>query len=99
MPVIAEPAATISAGQIEITRAQLEDIAKTKMEDLNANDIDAAVRMIAGTARSMGIVVAGTAEAKEAVIVDQAELAAMAAEKAEDAGGGEEAGSEAEVTG
>jgi len=38
-----------------ITRAQLEEIARTKMEDLNANDLDAAVRMIAGTARSMGV--------------------------------------------
>ncbi len=42
-----------------IRRAQLEEIAKTKMEDLNANDIDAAVNMIAGTARSMGVVVEG----------------------------------------
>lgn len=38
-----------------ITRAQLEEIAKTKMEDLNANDVDAAVKIIAGTARSMGV--------------------------------------------
>ena len=43
----------------KITRAQLEDIANTKMEDLNANDIDAAVQMIAGTARSMGVEVEG----------------------------------------
>jgi large subunit ribosomal protein L11 len=42
-----------------ITRAKLEEIAKTKMEDLNANDLDAAVQMIAGTARSMGVVVEG----------------------------------------
>lgn len=38
-----------------ITRAQLEEIAKKKMEDLNANDIDAAVNIIAGTCRSMGV--------------------------------------------
>lgn len=38
-----------------ITRAQLEEIAKEKMADLNANDIDAAVKIIAGTARSMGV--------------------------------------------
>lgn len=38
-----------------ITRAQLEEIAKLKMPDLNANDINAAVKIIAGTARSMGI--------------------------------------------
>lgn len=42
-----------------ITRAQLEEIAKTKMEDLNANDMDAAVKIIAGTARSMGVKVEG----------------------------------------
>ena len=42
-----------------ITRAQLAEIAETKMEDLNANDVDAAVEMIAGTARSMGILVEG----------------------------------------
>lgn len=39
----------------KITRSQLEEIAKEKMEDLNANDIDAAVNIIAGTARSMGV--------------------------------------------
>lgn len=42
-----------------ITRAQLEEIAKIKMADLNANDIDAAVKIIAGTARSMGVTVQG----------------------------------------
>ena len=41
----------------EVTRAQLEEIAKLKMADLNANDMDAAISMIAGTARSMGITV------------------------------------------
>jgi large subunit ribosomal protein L11 len=40
-----------------ITKAQLEEIAKIKMEDLNANDIDAAMKIMAGTARSMGVVV------------------------------------------
>ncbi|MEX2048238.1 MAG: 50S ribosomal protein L11 [Gemmatimonadota bacterium] len=44
-----------------ISRAQLEEIAKTKMPDLNARDLEAAVKMIAGTARSMGVVVAGQA--------------------------------------
>ncbi len=43
----------------KITRKQLEEIAEMKMQDLNANDIDAAVQMIAGTARSMGVVVEG----------------------------------------
>ena len=42
-----------------ITRAQAEDIAKTKMPDLTAADLDAAVRTIAGSARSMGITVEG----------------------------------------
>ena len=40
-----------------ITRAQAEEIAKTKMPDLNANDLEAARRQVAGTARSMGITV------------------------------------------
>ncbi len=42
-----------------VTRAQLEEIAQTKMEDLNAADMDAAVRIIAGSARSMGLNVEG----------------------------------------
>lgn len=43
----------------KITRAQLEEIAKTKMKDMNAADLDAAVRTIAGSARSMGVTVEG----------------------------------------
>ncbi|NDP39500.1 MAG: 50S ribosomal protein L11 [Rhodoferax sp.] len=43
----------------KITRAQLEEIAKTKMKDLTAADMDAAVRTIAGSARSMGVNVEG----------------------------------------
>ena len=39
----------------KITRTQLEEIAKTKMKDMTAADLDAAVRTIAGTARSMGV--------------------------------------------
>ena len=42
-----------------ITRVQLEEIAKLKVEDLNASDIPAAMQVIAGTARSMGITVEG----------------------------------------
>ncbi|MBL1262143.1 50S ribosomal protein L11 [Candidatus Methylomicrobium oryzae] len=42
-----------------VTRTQLEEIAKTKMEDLNAADLEAAVRTIAGSARSMGLNVEG----------------------------------------
>jgi large subunit ribosomal protein L11 len=39
----------------KITRKQLEEIGKMKMADLSANDLDAAVKIIAGTARSMGV--------------------------------------------
>ncbi|MEP3478375.1 MAG: 50S ribosomal protein L11 [Fuerstiella sp.] len=42
-----------------VTRAQLEEIAKMKMSDLNAGSVDAAVKVIAGTARSMGLEVIG----------------------------------------
>jgi large subunit ribosomal protein L11 len=43
----------------KISRAQLEEIAKTKMKDMTAADLDAAVRTIAGSARSMGVNVEG----------------------------------------
>ena len=43
----------------KITRAQLEEIAKEKMDVLNANDLEGAVKVIAGTARSMGVTVEG----------------------------------------
>ena len=43
----------------KITRAQLEEIANTKLKDMNAADIDAAVRTLAGSARSMGVIVEG----------------------------------------
>jgi large subunit ribosomal protein L11 len=42
----------------KVDREQLRAIAERKMEDLNAKDIDAAIKIIAGTARSMGITVA-----------------------------------------
>ena len=42
-----------------ITRAQLREVAEKKMADLNANDVDAAAKIISGTARSMGIEVKG----------------------------------------
>ncbi|RMF93522.1 MAG: 50S ribosomal protein L11 [Candidatus Schekmanbacteria bacterium] len=42
-----------------VTRAQVEEIAKIKMPDLNVNDLEAAIRTIEGTARSMGIQVTG----------------------------------------
>lgn len=42
-----------------LTREQVKKIAETKMRDLNANDIEAAMKMVEGTARSMGVDVAG----------------------------------------
>ncbi len=39
----------------KVTKAQVKEIAETKMPDLNANDVEAAMRLIEGTARSMGI--------------------------------------------
>jgi large subunit ribosomal protein L11 len=41
----------------KVTSAQVREIAETKMPDLNANDVEAAMKMVAGTARSMGITV------------------------------------------
>lgn len=41
-----------------ITRSQLQEIAQTKMPDLNANDIDAAMKIVEGTARNMGVAIA-----------------------------------------
>jgi len=66
-PVLLKQAAKIQSGSAEpnrvkvatVTLAQCEEIAKTKMEDLNAFDLAAATKMVAGTARSMGIRVEG----------------------------------------
>lgn len=66
-PILLKKAAGIAKGSGtpnrdkvgKVTKKQVEEIAKTKMEDLNANDIAAARRMIEGTARSMGIEVIG----------------------------------------
>jgi large subunit ribosomal protein L11 len=62
-PVLLKKAASVAKGSVvpnrdkvgKVTRQQLEEIAKTKMADLNAYDVDEAVRIIAGSARSMGI--------------------------------------------
>src|SRR3954454_22965458 len=64
-PVLLRQAARLEKGAAttgkeivgSITDAQLTEIAQTKMPDLNANDIDAAKKQVAGTARSMGITV------------------------------------------
>ena len=53
---IAKGASTPSVEKVgKVTRAQLRQIAETKKSDLNATDVDAAIRIIAGTARSMGL--------------------------------------------
>ncbi len=64
-PVLIKKACGIDSGSgvpnknkvAKITRAQLKEIAELKMPDLNAGSIDTAISMIAGTARSMGVVV------------------------------------------
>ena len=57
---IAKGSGTPNSNKVGIVnRAQLEEIATTKMKDLNANDMDAAVKIIAGSARSMGLDVEG----------------------------------------
>lgn len=43
----------------KLNQAQIEEIAQTKMEDLNANDLESASKIVAGTARSMGITLEG----------------------------------------
>ena len=43
----------------EVTRGQMKKIAELKWEDLNAADIDSAIRMIEGTAKSMGLIIKG----------------------------------------
>lgn len=43
----------------KVSRSQVREIAETKMPDLNANDIDAAMKIVEGTARSMGLIVEG----------------------------------------
>ncbi len=61
--VLIKKACGIASGSAEphkikvakITKGKLKEIAELKMEDLNANDIDAAMKIIAGTARSMGV--------------------------------------------
>lgn len=53
-----------------ITRAQLRDIAERKMPDLNANDVEAGMQIIAGTARSMGVLIEGQRAPAEGVSVE-----------------------------
>ena len=66
-PALLRQAARVEKGSAEphkvkvgsVNRAQVKEIAKIKMPDLNANDIDAAMKIVEGTARSMGIEVKG----------------------------------------
>jgi large subunit ribosomal protein L11 len=66
-PILLIKAAGIQKGSGEpnrkkvgtVTRAQVEEIAKTKMPDLNAASLEAAIRIIEGTARSMGVEIVG----------------------------------------
>ena len=66
-PILLKKAAGLDKGSGEpnkkkvgkVTRAQVEEIAKTKLPDLNAANLDAAIKTIEGTARSMGIEVVG----------------------------------------
>ena len=66
-PVLLKKAAGLDKGSAsskkqkvgKVTRDQLRQIAETKMPDLNANDLDAAEKIIAGTARQMGITIDG----------------------------------------
>lgn len=66
-PALLRQAARVEKGSAEphkvkvgsVTRAQVKEIAEIKMPDLNANDIDAAMKIVEGTARSMGIEVKG----------------------------------------
>lgn len=64
-PVLIKKACNISSGSgkpntekvAKINKAQLEEIAKQKMQDLNASSLESAVKMIAGTAKSMGVTI------------------------------------------
>lgn len=74
----------------EVTWDQVREIAQLKLEDLNARDLDAAARIIAGTARSMGIKVvdrptgAEYVAPEDTVVVEEAAPVAAAAEEAEE---------------
>ncbi|MCL2751481.1 MAG: 50S ribosomal protein L11 [Firmicutes bacterium] len=67
VPVLIKKAAGLESGSAKpnkdkvakITRAQVEEIAKAKLPDLNAASLEAAMSMVAGTARSMGVTVEG----------------------------------------
>jgi large subunit ribosomal protein L11 len=55
---IEKGAATSAKGSVgAISRAQLEEIAKTKLPDLNTSNVDSAMRLIEGTARNMGVAI------------------------------------------
>ena len=90
----------------QLTEQQLREIAEVKMPDLNANTIEAAMEIVAGTARSMGVTIEGRAPKTEYVItkklaallagksVEEAEGAAAPAPAQDDAGAAEEEAAE-----
>jgi len=67
----------------QVSEKDLKEIAKTKMEDLNAKDIDAAMKIVAGTARSMGIEIG--AESKAFVLKEEPKEAAEAPKETKEA--------------
>jgi len=90
--VLLRQAARIEKGSMEphrdkvgyVTKDQVREIAEIKMPDLNANDIEAAMKIVEGTARSMGVIVEGTGSREdvmspEEIAAKQAEAAAAAA--------------------
>ena len=89
----------------EVTEDQVRSIAETKMEDLNARDIDAASKIVAGTARSMGIRVVAEAtgedyvDASETVVQEEEPAAVPVGEADEEEVSEEDAEAEAEEAG
>jgi len=67
-----------------LTKAEVKEIAKTKMQDLNSTTIEAAMKIVEGTARSMGIVVVETDEEKQKILAEVQE-AVVAKEKTQSA--------------
>lgn len=67
-----------------VTKAEIREIAKTKIKDLNTTDIEKAMKTMEGTARSMGIMVVETGEEKQKILAEvQEQLAAEEKAKAE----------------
>lgn len=78
----------------ELSEAQLREIAEIKMPDLNANDIEAAMEIVAGTARSMGVTIEGRAPKKKYEVTKKL-AALMSGKTLEEAEGGAPAAADA----